>query len=63
MTIQRSYFIIQVTILISNDVGETYKTVKQSKASITEESHLVAVEENKECTLEHDIRCSNSNSL
>jgi len=26
-------------------VRETYKTIKQSKASIVEESHLVAVEE------------------
>jgi hypothetical protein len=34
-------------IVISNGVREKYKTVKQSKASIVEESHLVAVEENR----------------
>jgi hypothetical protein len=47
MASQRLYFVYESQLVISNDVREKYKTIKQSKASIAEESHLVVVEENE----------------
>ena len=47
MASHRSYFVSESQFVISNGVREIYKTIKQRKALVTEESHLVAVEGNR----------------
>jgi hypothetical protein len=45
MLSHRLYFMSKSQFVISNGVREIYKNVKQIKASVSEDSNLVAVEE------------------
>jgi hypothetical protein len=47
MAAQRLYFLSKSHFVIFNGVRKIYKTIKQGKESVTEESHLFAVEEDR----------------